>query len=98
MTLRKDPEGIETAHLRDFAPLTGARVLEVGCGDGRLTWRYAEAARRVTGIDPDAEELAIASCECPPHLCSRVTLTQAQAGALPFPRESFDVAVLAWSL
>jgi len=98
MTLRKDPEGIETAHLRDFAPLTGARVLEVGCGDGRLTWRYAAAARRVVGIDPDAEELSIAFRKRLPHLRSTVILTQAQAEALPFPRETFDVAVLAWSL
>jgi len=98
MTLRKDPEGIETAHLRDFAPLTGARVLEVGCGDGRLTWRYAAAARRVVGIDPDAEDLSIAFRECPAQLRSTVILARAQAEALPFPRETFDVAVLAWSL
>ena len=98
MTLRKDPEGIETAHLRDFVLFAGAHVLEVGCGEGRLTWRYAEAAWRVTGIDPDAEELSIALRECPPHLRSTVILTQAQAEALPFPRETFDVAVLAWSL
>jgi ubiquinone/menaquinone biosynthesis C-methylase UbiE len=98
MTLRKDPEGIETAHLREFVSFAGARVLEVGCGDGRLTWRYAEAARRVTGIDPDAEELSVALRERLPHLRSTVILAQAQAEALPFPREMFDLAVLAWSL
>ena len=98
MTVRKDPEGIETAHVRDFAPLTGARVLEVGCGDGRLTWRYAAAARRVAGIDPDAQELSIAFRECPAQMRSTVIMARAQAEALPFPHESFDLAVLAWSL
>ncbi|MBM3265871.1 MAG: hypothetical protein FJY97_20955 [candidate division Zixibacteria bacterium] len=34
-----DPERRELARLRRFAPLADARVLEIGCGNGRLTRR-----------------------------------------------------------
>src|SRR5262245_59905604 len=38
-------EGSEIDALLSLAPaLTGARVLEIGCGDGRLTRRYASRA------------------------------------------------------
>ena len=37
---------------RTLVDLGGAEVLEIGCGDGRLTWRYAERAAYVTAIEP----------------------------------------------
>jgi ubiquinone/menaquinone biosynthesis C-methylase UbiE len=49
-----DPEA-EMAALRELGGLEGARVLEVGCGDGRLTFRYTPAARSVLAIDPCAK-------------------------------------------
>jgi cyclopropane fatty-acyl-phospholipid synthase-like methyltransferase len=42
MTVRIDPEGNETDALFALVELEGQEVLEIGCGDGRLTWRYAE--------------------------------------------------------
>ena len=48
MTVQTDPEGTEAKYLRRFAGFDGAprqRVLEIGCGDGRLTWRYAQRGR-----------------------------------------------------
>lgn len=96
--MQRDPEETETRYLRDFAPLDGARVLEVGCGEGRLTWRYAAAARQVVGIDLDPARLPVAHRECPPHLRPTVAFALADSQRLPFSRETFDRAVLAWSL
>ena len=97
MPIRKDPEGTETLHLQKGTDFTGRRVLEVGCGDGRLTWRYAASAGRVTGIDPDAEALAAAAAARPDNLRQAVSFVRASSLNLPFPREKFDFALLAWS-
>jgi ubiquinone/menaquinone biosynthesis C-methylase UbiE len=97
MTVQKDPEGNEARYLRKYADLAGKRVLEIGCGDGRLTWRYALAARRVTGIDLDRDELRIASIERASDLEKTVSLAQADSIHLPFRDQAFDLTILAWT-
>ncbi len=97
MTVQADPEGTETRYLRRFADFAGQRVLEVGCGDGRLTWRYANAARRVTGIDLHADELRVAMIERSADLSQKVSLARADGIHLPFKDGSFDLAIFAWS-
>jgi hypothetical protein len=52
-----DPEGEHLASLRKLADVTDASVLEVGCGDGRLTAGIAAEATRVFAFDPDSEEV-----------------------------------------
>ena len=94
----RDPEQIETQHLLGFGDLTGHTVLEIGCGDGRLTWRYAAYPRSVTAFDLDPARLAVAARNAPPHLNGKATFVRASAVDLPFRREMFDRAVLAWSL
>lgn len=98
MSLIRDPEGHETDWIHEFIDFRDKRVLEIGVGEGRFTWRFADAARRVVGIDPDSDRLYFAPRECPPDLRGKVAWALAEAEHLPFPGESFDVAVLAWSL
>ncbi len=98
MPVQIDPEEAEPRYLHDFAALSGARVLEVGCGKGRMTWRYAASAGFVTGIDPAADRVATALRECPPALRPKTAFVQAKAESLPFPRRSFDLVIISWSL
>jgi ubiquinone/menaquinone biosynthesis C-methylase UbiE len=93
-----DPKGNEIRHLRQFAQLSGANVLEIGCGDGRLTWKYAAEPCQITGLDPDPARLAKAQQARPPGLRARLAFIQAHAEAIPLPHETFDLAILAWSL
>lgn len=72
MSLQLDPEDSETTALLDFADFTNKRVLEIGCGDGRLTWRYADRAARVIAIDPEADRIEAAIKDTPAHLKDRV--------------------------
>jgi ubiquinone/menaquinone biosynthesis C-methylase UbiE len=97
MALQKDPEGMETLRLHQAIDLAGLQVLEIGCGDGRLTWRYAHAAGRVVGIDPLAEVIKDAPANCPSDLRQRVSFSCANVINLPFNKAAFAAVILAWS-
>ena len=93
----KDPEGAEARVLGQTADFTATRVLEIGCGDGRLTWLYAPRAASVLGIDPDEEQIAIARSATAPELADRVQFEVGEAEDLS-RTAVFDVAFLSWSL
>ncbi len=95
---RIDPEGAETTAIAGLAAIDGLRVLELGCGDGRLTFRYAEAAASVLAVDPDSDLIADARSALPPELAERVSFAVAGAAEVDAPRASFDLALFAWSL
>jgi ubiquinone/menaquinone biosynthesis C-methylase UbiE len=98
MSFQKDPEKNETKFLRKLVDFTNKHVLEVGCGEGRLTWRYARSASRVNGIDPDLNAVRVAQYDQPSDLRKTTIFACASALHLPFPPEAFDLALLAWSL
>ncbi len=70
------------------------RVLELGVGTGANLRHYRDDAV-VTGIEPDPHMLRRAQARAA-ALGRSATLVQAGAGALPFPDESFDTAVVTW--
>ena len=94
----RDPEENEINHLSQLGHLENARIMEIGCGDGRMTWRYAHRPASVAGLDPGLASLATAIADRPPDLSQRVGFIQGNAEALPFANESFDTAILSWSL
>lgn len=96
--LRKDPERTEVRIVFNRVPIAGARVLEIGCGDGRLTRRIAGTARRLVAIDPNAAFLAAARRQLPARLRRTVRFEVGDAETLRFREGSFDVVVLSWAL
>jgi SAM-dependent methyltransferase len=100
MTIRIDPEENEISALYDFVDLDGRRVLEIGSGDGRLTWRYADRAAAVTAVEPFAPAVARAQERLPRGLVGRVVLRRAafEEFASEAAASAFDVAILSWSL
>ena len=66
MTILIDPEHNESNALFNL-PIawTGMSVLEIGSGDGRLTWRFADRVARVIAIEPDAEKHKTALADRP---------------------------------
>lgn len=98
MSLQKDPDRNEIKFLRKFVDLKDKRVLEIGCGEGRLTWQYAKAARSVAAVDLDHDSLRVAKVDRPSSLENQIVLACANSEYLPFSKEKFDIAILAWSL
>jgi len=97
MTLQKDPERNETKLLHRYADFGDKRVLEIGCGEGRLTWQYAKETRSTMGIDLDADALRVATIDRPSDLEDKVYFSLAKSEQLQFSKERFDLALLAWS-
>jgi len=93
MAIDEDPEESELKALDQVASFDGCHVVEIGCGDGRLTRRYAHTARSVIAIDPDAEAVA--------ELAADLPVVDARAigyDELILPADSVDVVLFAWSL
>lgn len=92
------PDGMEIRLIERFASLRGKRVLEVGCGDGRLTVQYAPDAARVVAMDPDRPSLELAIDECDYRGINNVAFRLGSVERLPARGAPFDVALFSWSL
>jgi SAM-dependent methyltransferase len=66
------------------------RVLDVGCGSGRLTLALARAGAEVTGIDTSAERLADARRRASAEAVPMTLLEADMESPLPFADASFD--------
>jgi 2-polyprenyl-3-methyl-5-hydroxy-6-metoxy-1,4-benzoquinol methylase len=94
MAIVEDPEGYETAALSSTGvSFVARRVLEIGCGSGRLTKQYAGVAASVIAIDPDADAVSALAHDLPD-----VDARPVGIGELVLPPRSVDVVVFAWSL
>jgi ubiquinone/menaquinone biosynthesis C-methylase UbiE len=97
VTIQTDSECSEKKHLHRYADFANKHVLEIGCGEGRLTWQYAKETRSTIAIDLDADALRVATIDRPSDLERKVYFALAKSEQLPFPKEIFDIAILAWS-
>ena len=100
MTVRIDPEANETDALFDLVELQGREVLEIGCGDGRLTRRYAHLAAHVTAIEPFGDSIARAQAPLSEAPNERIEFRQVAFEDLAAATDAdvFDVTLLSWSL
>ena len=96
--MRLDPEGVELHTLHDLCELADARVLEIGCGDGRLIRQYASTASAVFGIDTEYSLVADAMQGQSGTTSSTAHFAVSAAEVLPYVDKSLDGAFFAWSL
>jgi 2-polyprenyl-3-methyl-5-hydroxy-6-metoxy-1,4-benzoquinol methylase len=93
-----DPEGAHLAALRRLADFDGLRVLEMGCGEGRLTRGIAREAASVLAFDPSGESVETARATFPAELAGRVEFRVASAESIEVEPGSFDLVVFSWAL
>jgi ubiquinone/menaquinone biosynthesis C-methylase UbiE len=98
MTRTLDPEGAHLASLHRLVDFSGQRVLEMGCGEGRLTRGIAVDATSVLAFDPDDERVREARASFPSELLDRVAFRVAAAESIEIAPRSFDLVVFSWSL
>lgn len=82
-----------TALARMVPSFAGLRVLEIGCGDGRLTRRYAAGTASIVAIDPKAASIDALRAAMP-----EVDARAVGIDLLDLPPRSVDVAIFSWSL
>jgi ubiquinone/menaquinone biosynthesis C-methylase UbiE len=75
------------------APGPGSRILDLGCGTGRLTVPLAESGYRVTGTDINSDVINIARDKARLKGVS-AHFTTARAEALPFSSGTFDICIV----
>ncbi|MGH8923834.1 MAG: class I SAM-dependent methyltransferase [Acidimicrobiia bacterium] len=93
-----DPEGSEIIVIHELVDFAGTDVLEVGCGDGRVTWRYAGEAASVLAMDPNKEKIERATEAVPASLRSKVSFVVEDITTVELPPDAYDVAILSHSL
>jgi 2-polyprenyl-3-methyl-5-hydroxy-6-metoxy-1,4-benzoquinol methylase len=92
------PPGMELGLIERFARLKGRRILEIGCGDGRLTRQVAPLASTVVAIEPDSARIALARRLTASEGITNVSFRVNSAERLRRRSEPFEVVLFSWSL
>ncbi len=99
MTVTLDPENNESQALFNL-PIAwkGKSLLEIGSGDGRLTWLFAKKVARVVAIEPDPEKHTAALSNRPHGFEHVEFLNFGLDEFVQGNEEKFDLTLLSWSL
>ncbi len=100
MPVVADPEGVSAKILQEFLDFTDKRILEIGCGEGRITRDIADRSSHITAIDPLEEDIQFAIENTPTHLKRKIDYQALAIAEFPLPEDSakFDIALFTWSL
>jgi 2-polyprenyl-3-methyl-5-hydroxy-6-metoxy-1,4-benzoquinol methylase len=98
MALRIDPDKNEVHALKAMTNWRNKRVIEIGCGNGRLTRRLANLGAQMEAIDPDRKLIATAKKDLPVRLSDRMRFRVGSALDLKYPKQTFDIVVFSWVL
>ena len=92
------PPGMEVRLIERYARIRGSRLLEIGCGDGRLTREVAPFVSSVVAFEPDREKVATAKQVAAVEGLTNVSFRVGAAERLRVGGGPFDIALFSWSL
>jgi ubiquinone/menaquinone biosynthesis C-methylase UbiE len=90
--------GIELHQIERLVTLAGRRVLEIGCGAGRLTLQLARRASSVIAVDPDPARIAVATQAAASAGIRNIRFTVGSGERRQARDGSVDTVVFSWSL
>lgn len=89
-----DPDFLELKHIKEIVNLKDKTVLDVGCGNGRLTFQLAKESKKVIGIDTDSHLID----EAKENSLVNTEFFSMDAELMDFEGNSFDVVIFSWCL
>jgi len=99
MALVMDPAGAEIEALKRITNWRGKRVLEVGCGNGRLTLRLAKFnPAKIIAFDPDPKLIRTARKNLPEKYKEKIEYRVGNAEHVKQEANQFDSVVFSWVL
>jgi SAM-dependent methyltransferase len=91
-------QGADLAALgRKFQGRSSARVLDLGCGAGHLSFAVASHVRAVMALDLSVEMLGVVVQEAQARGLDNIDTCQGAAEELPFPGQSFEYVCTRYS-
>ncbi len=90
-----DPDNRYIQTINSHAPLTGATILEIGCGSGRMTSDMAEYANQIVATDLNLEVLEQAKKGL---TAENIEFIYTPDGIPDLPASSFDIVIYTLSL
>jgi 2-polyprenyl-3-methyl-5-hydroxy-6-metoxy-1,4-benzoquinol methylase len=93
-----DPDGAEILTIKELVDLDALRLVEIGCGEGRLTFECAREGALVYAFDSDGDAVRKAQAAITADLRRRVRFEVADAAELELPKGEFELALFSWSL
>ncbi len=85
--------GWDKSRLFEIVDLTGKRVLDIGSGNGRLTFAAAEKAAEVYAVEPVETLRYFLRERCKAEGITNIRVTDGFVEDLPYPDNSFDVVI-----
>ena len=85
--------GWDAARLLELADFRGCRVLDVGAGNGRLTFAAASVADEVYAVEPVETLRAYIKRRAVCDRISNVRVADGLATELPYPDDTFDIVM-----
>jgi len=99
MALIMDPAGDEIRVLKGVTNWRGKCILEVGCGDGRLTLRLATFnPGKIVAFDPELKSIHTARKNLPKKYQERIEYRLGNAEHVKQKANRFDIVIFSWVL
>lgn len=92
-----DPENAEFKKINEEAKLKGKKVLELGCGTGRISFQIARFAKQLTVIDNDKDYLGFCKEKSKNLGLNNIKYQQCNIKNLKPIKEKFDIIVSGWA-